>query len=134
MIAVHMPPQGVLSKYSCSMSGVKDGFLHKYWVYIVASATGTLYTGMTGDLYKRIMQHKAGEIEGFSKVYKCDRLVHYEGDDDVRKMINREKQVKSWRREKKIALIEKTNPRWHDLAEHWGRGILPPGKSFKKTP
>ncbi len=75
---------------------MRDGFVHKYSVYIVASATGTLYTGMTGDLYKRIMQHKAGEIEGFSKVYKCDRLVHYEGDDDVRKMINREKQVKSW--------------------------------------
>ena len=113
---------------------MRDGFVHKYWVYIVASATGTLYTGMTGDLYKRIMQHKAGEIEGFSKTYKCDRLVHYEGDDDVRKMINREKQVKSWRREKKIALIEKTNPRWQDLAEHWGREMLPPGKSIKKTP
>ncbi len=113
---------------------MKDGFLHKYWVYIVASATGTLYTGMTGDRYKRIMQHKAGEIEGFSKTYKCDRLMHYEGDENVHEMINREKQIKSWRREKKITLIEKANPRWQDSAEHWGEEMLPPGRSIKRTP
>jgi putative endonuclease len=112
---------------------VKDAFAHKYWVYIVASATGTLYTGMTGDLFKRIMQHRAGEIDGFSKTYKWDRLVWYESCDNVHRMISREKQIKSWRREKKIALIEKTNPRWEDLAEHWGRETLFPGQSMKKS-
>jgi putative endonuclease len=70
---------------------MKDGFQYRFWVYIVASRTGTLYTGLTGDLYKRIMQHKSGEIEGFSKQYKCTRLVYYEGFDQAEKMIQREK-------------------------------------------
>jgi putative endonuclease len=81
---------------------------------------------MTGDLFKRIMQHKAGEIDGFAETYKCDRLVYYEGSDNVHQMISREKQIKSWRREKKIALIEKMNPRWEDLAEFGaGRCFFP---------
>jgi len=93
---------------------------HKYWVYIMASPSGTLYIGMTNDLYVRVMQHKSGEVEGFSAKYKCDRLVYWESFDEVVKAINREKQLKGWRRAKKIALIESTNPRWADLAEHWG--------------
>jgi putative endonuclease len=78
---------------------VKDGFVHKYSVYIFASATGTLYTGMTGDLFKRIMQHKAREIDGFSKTYKCDRLVWYESCDNVHKMIREACQVVEMREE-----------------------------------
>ena len=93
---------------------------HKYWVYIVASRGGTLYVGMTNDISNRIAQHKSGEIEGFSCRYRCDRLVYWEGFDEVVKAINREKQLKGWRRSKKIALIESVNPRWADLAEHWG--------------
>lgn len=93
---------------------------HKYWVYIVASRSGTLYVGMTNDISIRIAQHKSGEIEGFSCRYHCDRLVYWEGFDEVVKAINREKQLKGWRRSKKIALIESVNPRWADLAEHWG--------------
>lgn len=88
---------------------------------------------MTGDLFKRIMQHKAGEIDGFAKTYQCNRLVYYEGSDNVHQMLSREKQIKSWRREKKIALIEKMNARWEDMAEHWGREMLFPGQSMKKT-
>ncbi len=74
----------------------------KYWVYIVASRTGTLYMGMTNNLYVRVAQHKGGEIEGFSSDYKCNRLVYWESFDDVLKAINREKQLKGWRRAKKI--------------------------------
>src|SRR5215470_16609357 len=107
---------------------------HKYWVYIVSSLTGTLYIGITGDLYTRICQHKAGEIEGFSSTYGCVRLVYYEAFDDVRKAIAREKQIKRWRRDKKIAIIEKMNPRWQDLAETWGREMLLPGQRIVKTP
>jgi putative endonuclease len=92
----------------------------KYWVYIVASRSGTLYIGMTNDLYVRVQQHKSGEIKGFSSQYKCDRLVYWESFDEVAKAINREKQLKGWRRSKKIALIELMNPRWEDLAEKWG--------------
>jgi putative endonuclease len=111
---------------------VKDEY--RYWVYIVASKTGTLYAGMTGDLYTRIMQHKAGEIEGFSKTYGCNRLVHYAGCNQVIVMINREKQIKSWRRKKKIDLIEKTNPRWEDLAKNWGRRMKFSGESIEEIP
>ena len=93
---------------------------HKYCVYIVASLSGTLYIGMTNNLYVRVMQHKEGKIEGFTAAYKCDRLVYWESFDEVVKAINREKQLKGWRRSKKIALLEAMNPRWADLAEHWG--------------
>jgi putative endonuclease len=111
---------------------VKDEY--RYWGYIVASVTGILYTGMTGDLYTRTMQHKAGEIEGFSKAHKCNRLVHYAGCNEVLVMINREKQIKSWRRKKKVDLIEKTNPRWEDLAQNWGRSMKLKGESIEEIP
>src|SRR5256885_3870301 len=107
---------------------------HEYWFYIRASLSGTLYTGITGVLFPRVMQHKAGEIEGFTRQYKCNRLVYYESFEDVRMAIAREKQIKRWRRSKKIALIEKMNPRWADLAEHWGQKMLFRGQSMEKTP
>ena len=75
---------------------------------------------MTNNLYVRALQHKAGEIEGFSSKYECNRLIYWESFDDVLKAINREKQLKGWRRAKKIVLIESTNRRWEDLAEKWG--------------
>ena len=102
----------------------------KYWTYIMASRRGTLYIGMTNDLYKRVLQHKGGEIEGFSSKYRCRCLVYWESFDDVLKAINREKQLKGWRRSKKIALIESMNPRWADLAEHWGAEMAFPGQSI----
>lgn len=92
----------------------------KYWVYIVASRTGTLYIGITNNLYVRVLQHKSREIEGFSSQYHCDRLVYWESFDEVLKAIDREKQLKGWRRAKKIVLIESMNPRWEDLAEKAG--------------
>ena len=91
----------------------------KFFVYIVASHSGTLYIGITNDLAVRVRQHKRGEIEGFAKKYRCTRLVYFESFDNVLKAIAREKQLKGWRRSKKIALIEKMNPRWEDLAEKW---------------
>ena len=103
---------------------------HKYWVYIVASRTGTLYIGMTNDLYVRIQQHKSGAIEGFSSKYRCDRLVYWESFDEVVKAINREKQLKGWRRSKKIAVIESMNSRWEDLAEKWGAEMAFAGEAI----
>jgi putative endonuclease len=100
----------------------------------VASRSGTLYTGMTGFLFNRVLQHKSGQVEGFSQKYKCNRLVYYESYSDVRRAIGREKQIKSWRREKKIALIERMNPRWEDLAENWGREMRFRGESLAGTP
>ena len=94
---------------------------YEFWVYIVASAGGTLYIGMTNDIERRMREHKSGEFEGFASKYGCDRLVYYEKFDNVFKAIGREKQLKGWRREKKVTLIERMNPRWQDLADSWGR-------------
>jgi len=76
------------------------------------------------------MQHRGGDIEGFSSKYGCNRLVFWESFDEVVKAINREKQLKGWRRAKKIALIESSNPRWEDLAEHWGAEMAFAGQSI----
>jgi putative endonuclease len=104
---------------------------HEYFVYIVSSRSGTLYIGMTNSIYRRALQHKSGEIEGFASKYHCNRLVYYESFDDVHKAIGREKQLKGWLRSKKIALIESKNPRWQDFAEKWGAQILFAGESMK---
>ena len=104
---------------------------HRYSTYIVCSRSGTLYIGMTNNLYRRVLEHKDGEVEGFASKYHCDRLVYYEDFDDVLKAIGREKQLKGWRRSKKIALIESTNPRWEDLAEKWGAQMLFAGEAMK---
>ncbi len=90
-----------------------------YFTYIMASRSHTLYIGITSDLHKRVFEHKWKEHDGFTERYNCDRLVWFESYQDVQRAIAREKQLKGWRREKKIALIEKTNPAWVDLARDW---------------
>jgi putative endonuclease len=117
-----------------TISAMREGRFYTFWVYIMASNTGTLYTGMTGFVDTRVSQHKSGEIDGFTKKYKCDRLVYYEQYDDVYVAKRRERQLKGWRREKKIALIEKINPRWEDLSEHWGREMRFKGQPIKESP
>jgi putative endonuclease len=103
---------------------------HEYWVYILTSRSGTLYIGMTNNIERRMREHKNSEFDGFPCKYHCDRLVYLEGFDDVRNAIDREKQLKGWRREKKIALIEKQNPRWQNLAETWGAKMAFAGESI----
>ena len=90
-----------------------------YFTYIMASRSHTLYIGVTGKLPERVFQHKWKEHEGFTAKYNCDRLVWFEGHLNVTAAIAREKQLKGWRRDKKIALIEKTNPAWGDLSKDW---------------
>jgi putative endonuclease len=104
---------------------------HEYFVYIMSSGSGTLYIGVTNSIYVRALQHKHGEIEGFSSKHGCNRLVYYESFEDVHKAIGREKQLKGWTRTKKIALIESKNPRWEDLAEKWGARMAFAGESIK---
>ena len=88
-----------------------------YYVYIMASQrNGTLYIGMTNDLIRRVYEHKQGVVDGFTKTYRVDRLVYYEQTDDVRSAIQRERNLKHWNRDWKIALIEEHNPDWHDLS------------------
>jgi putative endonuclease len=90
-----------------------------YFTYIVASRSHTLYVGVTSNLQKRIFQHKWREHDGFTERYNCDRLVWFEIYQEVGNAIAREKQVKRWRREKKIGLIEKMIPVWVDLSKDW---------------
>ena len=81
---------------------MRDGLQYKFWVDILSSRTGTLYTGITGFFTRRIHQHKYDSIEGFTKKYQCHRLVYYESHQDVEVAIGREKQIKRWRREKRL--------------------------------
>jgi putative endonuclease len=90
-----------------------------YFVYMAASKSRVLYIGMTNNLHRRMFEHKNDLIEGFTKQYRCHRLVRFESFDDVHKAIGREKQLKRWSRIKKIWLIEQTNPTWEDLSEEW---------------
>ncbi|MDR3753102.1 MAG: GIY-YIG nuclease family protein [Terracidiphilus sp.] len=90
-----------------------------YYTYIVASRSLTLYIGMTGNLHKRIFEHKLKLHEGFSATYNCSRLVLFERYTHPGSAIAREKQLKGWTRAKKIALIKKSNPTWLDLSEAW---------------
>ena len=87
-----------------------------YHAYILASATGVLYTGVTNRLERRLIQHKEKRQPGFTKRYAVTRLVYFEPFGDVRKAIAREKEIKGWRREKKLALIRSMNPTFHDLS------------------
>ncbi len=87
----------------------------KYYVYILFSISGVLYIGFTNDLKRRIWEHKQGSVEGFTKKYNVKKLVYYEITEAARVAIEREKQLKKWRREKKVSLIEKMNPHWKDL-------------------
>ncbi len=91
----------------------------RFWVYIMASRSRVIYIGMTGNLEKRIWEHKNDLIEGFTQKYRCHRLVHFESFGDVRNAIAREKEIKGWRRSKKVALIEEHNPTWDDLSAEW---------------
>ena len=90
--------------------------MSQYFVYILASRSAVLYVGVTNDLNRRMVEHKEGQIPGFTKKYKVNRLVYYESYSDVRAAIAREKQIKRWRRAKKVSLIDELNPEWHDLA------------------
>ena len=87
-----------------------------YWVYILASRTRVLYVGVTNDLGRRVAEHRAGREGSFTQRYHVHRLVYAEEYSDVRDAIHREKQLKGWRRERKVALIDEANPSWEDLA------------------
>jgi len=92
-----------------------------YYVYIMASKGRVLYFGVTGFLHSRVLQHKSGEFEGFTKGYNITRLVYCECFQYVKTAVARETEIKKWNRAKKIALIERVNPIWEDLAADWGK-------------
>ena len=83
-----------------------------YCVYILASRSRALYVGVTGDLMRRIFEHRNHLVPGHTARYRITRLVHFEATEDVHSAIAREKQLKGWRRDKKVALITAGNPVW----------------------
>ena len=91
-------------------------------MYIMASSGRTLYVGVTNDLVRRVYEHKHGTVAGFTSKYKITKLVHHEATTDIQAAISREKQLKAWRRSKKVGLVESVNPEWKDLSLRWYDG------------
>ena len=91
--------------------------MKQYYVYTMSNRSKTLYTGVTNDLERRVYEHKQKIADGFTKKYNITKLVHYETTDNIDSAIEREKQIKGWKRNKKIALIESMNPDWNDLTK-----------------
>jgi putative endonuclease len=91
--------------------------MKRSYVYIMASETRTLYIGVTSNLERRVIEHKQKLVEGFTKQYDVTRLVCFEEFSEIRNAITREKQLKGWRRIKKLDLITAQNPLWRDLAD-----------------
>ena len=90
-----------------------------YYVYIMTNKSGTLYTGMTNEIERRVWEHKHKTARGFTSRYNINRLIYFEDFYDVQQAIDREKEIKGWRRSKKIRLIESVNPGWKDLSRGW---------------
>jgi putative endonuclease len=93
--------------------------VNTYYLYIMASKTGTLYVGFTSDIKERVYQHKNHLLPGFTDKYNVERLVYIETFGEAFAGIRREKQIKAWRREKKVRLIDSANPKWDDLSAEW---------------
>ena len=99
--------------------------IHQYYVYILASKIrGTLYIGIANDLQRRIYEHKTGIKKGFTQKHQINRLVYFETFQSVNEAINREKNLKKWKRDWKIRLIEDENKKWLDLSNDWFDDIL----------
>ena len=91
-----------------------------YYVYMLTNKHNTvLYTGVTNNLGRRLYEHKNKVVEGFTKKYNIDKLVYFEQTNDINSAIEREKEIKGWRREKKDQLVNSMNPQWKDLSEEW---------------
>ncbi len=107
--------------------------MSQYYVYIMTNKSRTLYTGVTNNLERRVYEHKAKLVEGFTKRYNVNRLVYFEITNDVMSAIEREKEIKGWVRRKKVALVQAANPAWADLSLEWAstppqchsEGVLP---------
>ncbi len=91
----------------------------RYYTYIMASTSGVLYTGSTSDLVRRVYQHKHGLLSRFTAEYAVTKLVYYEQTPNSRAAVEREREIKRWRREKKVHLFEMVNPGWIDFAAGW---------------
>jgi putative endonuclease len=99
--------------------------IRTYWVYILASRSRVLYTGVTNDLGRRVLEHKQSLMPGFTQKYRVTRLVYFEQFGYIGDAIAREKQIKGWVRARKVKLIEGSNAAWADLAQNWFSSFYP---------
>ncbi|WNM58352.1 GIY-YIG nuclease family protein [Candidatus Nitrospira allomarina] len=93
--------------------------MKQYYVYIMTNQSGTLYTGITNDLIRRIYEHRQGQGGHFTSRYRITRLLYFEETRDIHAALTREKQLKGWTRTKKLELIVTVNPKWEDLSTDW---------------
>ena len=96
--------------------GERPTTVKTYYVYLLSSHRRVLYTGVTGDLYRRMYEHRHHVLEGFTKRYDVTQLVYFESFTEVLAAISREKEIKGWSRARKVALVRSLNPEWKDLA------------------
>ena len=92
---------------------------HRYYVYILTNTSRTLYVGVTNNLERRMFEHKNKLVPGFTTKYNVTWLAYYEETPSIESALAREKQIKSWRRSKKVTLVESMNPQWKDLSLEW---------------
>jgi len=93
---------------------------YNFYIYLLTNWNNkVLYTGMTNNLERRVYEHKHKIVRGFTQKYNIDKLVYYEHTTDVHSAIEREKEIKKWRREKKNKLIKSVDPEWKDLSDEW---------------
>jgi putative endonuclease len=125
--------QTLVQKYcmNCVMQ-----FSRRFYVYIMTNGpkTPTLYVGITGDLRRRVWQHKNKLVQGFTSRYNLTRLAYYEEFVYPDAAIAREKEIKGWCRGKKLQLIESVNPSWEDLAKDWQDIYKPSGSRIREIP
>ena len=100
--------------------------MSQYYVYIMSSYRGTLYTGVTNDLERRVYEHRHKLVPGFTEKYNVSRLVFWQASESLESARAREKEIKGWRRSKKVELIEEPNPYWSDLSTRWIEDSQPP--------
>ena len=93
--------------------------MKEFFIYILTNSSGTLYTGVTSNLERRLHEHRSGTVPDFTQRYHINRLVFFEKAINAQSAVEREKQIKGRFREKRIKLIESANPNWHDLSEDW---------------
>ncbi|HWY57481.1 MAG TPA: GIY-YIG nuclease family protein [Terriglobales bacterium] len=108
----------------------------RFYVYVMTNRprSRVLYTGVTGNLARRVFEHKNKLVPGFTSRYNLTRLAYYEAFAYPDMAIDREKEIKGWRRSKKIRLIESVNPNWHDLAEQWSEVYKPDTSTTREIP
>ena len=90
-----------------------------YYVYIMTNCSQSLYVGVTNNVFRRLEEHRAAKPGSFTAKYHIDRLIYVEETNSIEDALNREKQLKGWSRQKKMALIAEMNPGWRDLSEDW---------------